>query len=87
VFDDNRERSSLGRGSPVSGAAPVLGFFTRETIYKLIQQAKPSLEKDLLAKADAAIVKAVDSKEFRIGLGKLRTQKPETPDAKSEMAK
>ena len=63
--------------------AKVLG----ETIYKLIQQAKPSLEKDLLAKADAAIVKAVDSKEFRIGLGKLRTQKPETPDAKSEMAK
>jgi hypothetical protein len=63
--------------------ARVLG----ETIYKLIQQAKPSMEKDLLAKADAAIVKALDSKEFRIGLGSLRKRKPEIPNSKSEMAK
>jgi hypothetical protein len=51
--------------------AKVLG----ETIHKLVQQMKPSLERDLLAKADAAIVRAVDSKEIRIGLASLMRQK------------
>jgi hypothetical protein len=60
--------------------AKVLG----ETIHKLIQQGKPSLERDLLAKADAAIVKAVDSKEFRIGLGSLLRQRSPTRNAKAE---
>jgi len=32
---------------------------------------KPNLESDLLAKANAAIVKAADTKEVKVELGKL----------------
>ena len=47
--------------------AKFLGEATRESI-KLL---KPSLERDLLAKANAAIVKAGDTKEVRLGLSQL----------------
>ncbi|HEY2786349.1 MAG TPA: hypothetical protein VGJ05_15385, partial [Fimbriiglobus sp.] len=36
-----------------------------------VKTAKPNLEKDLLAKANAAVVKAADTKEVRIELDKL----------------
>ena len=40
-------------------------------LHDLLNLVKPSLEKDMLAKADAAIVKAGDKKEIRIGLSKF----------------
>jgi hypothetical protein len=42
-----------------------------EAVHKLLKQAKPSLEKDLLAKANAAIVKAADTKEVRVEFDRL----------------
>jgi hypothetical protein len=36
-----------------------------------LHQWRPSLEKELLAKADAAIVKAADTKEVRVSLSQL----------------
>src|SRR5262249_16095279 len=44
--------------------AKILG----EAIYKLLHQLHPSLEPQLLAKADQTIVKAADTKEIRLGL-------------------
>ena len=35
-----------------------------------LKACKPSLERDLLARVDAAIVKAADTRELRLGLGK-----------------
>jgi hypothetical protein len=40
-------------------------------LHGLLKAVKPSLEKEMLAKANAAIVKAGDKKEIRIGLNKL----------------
>lgn len=45
----------------------------------LIRQWKPSIERDLLAKANAAIVKAGEHKEIRLGLGKLLQQPKKKP--------
>ena len=47
--------------------AEVLGNAAHDTI-KLI---RPNLEKDLLAKANKAVIKAGDTKEIKLGLGKL----------------
>ena len=49
-----------------------------EAVLKFLKQAKPSLERDLLAKANAAIVKAADTREVRIELDKLLTGKVPT---------
>jgi hypothetical protein len=48
-------------------AAKYLG----DALHSTLSTLRPHLEKDLLAKADAAIVKAGDHKEVRVGLGKL----------------
>jgi hypothetical protein len=48
-------------------AAKVLGDATRGSI----KQWRPSMEKELLAKLDAAILKAGDTKEVRVSLSKL----------------
>jgi hypothetical protein len=48
-------------------AAKLLG----EAVHETIKQWKPSLERNLLEKANAAIVKAGDTKEIRLGLSKL----------------
>jgi hypothetical protein len=48
-------------------AAKYLG----EALHSTLNTLRPNLEKELLAKADAAIVKAGDHKEVRVGLGKL----------------
>ena len=47
--------------------AKILGEALQETI----KQVKPSLEKELLAKAGAALMKAGNTKEVRVSLGKL----------------
>src|SRR5262249_50886456 len=41
------------------------------TIHSLVNQLRPSLEKNALEKAGQAIVKAGDTKEVKLGLGKL----------------
>jgi hypothetical protein len=46
------------------GAAKMLG----ETVHTTLQGLRPSLERNLLAKADAAVVKAGDTKEVRVSL-------------------
>src|SRR5262249_36488544 len=48
-------------------AAKYLG----EALHSTLSTLSPNLERDLLAKADAAIVKAGANKEVRVGLGKL----------------
>ena len=48
-------------------AARLLG----DALIHTVKQAKPQLERDLLAKANAAIVKAADTKEVRVSLGNL----------------
>jgi hypothetical protein len=52
-------------------AAKVLGDMAKGSMSKW----RPSMERELLAKADAAIVKAGDTKEVRISLSKLLKQK------------
>jgi hypothetical protein len=52
-------------------AAKLIG----EAAHSSINQWRPSLERDLLAKADAAIVKAGDTKEVRVSLSKLLSKK------------
>ncbi|HVK19090.1 MAG TPA: hypothetical protein VM533_19315 [Fimbriiglobus sp.] len=47
-----------------------------EAVHKLIKKVKPSLESDLLAKANAAVVKAADTKEVRVEFGKLLAGQP-----------
>lgn len=42
-----------------------------DTVLYVVKQAKPSLERDLLAKANAGIVKAADTKEVHLSVGKL----------------
>ena len=48
-------------------AAKLLG----EAVHETVKQWKPSIERNLLEKANAAIVKAGDTKEIRLGLSKL----------------
>lgn len=46
-----------------------------EQIHKFVNQVKPSLEKDLLAKANSAIVKAADTRDVRVALDQLLSGK------------
>jgi len=48
-------------------AAPILG----DALHDGLNRWRPSLERNLLAKANAAIVKAADTKEVRLSLGNL----------------
>lgn len=50
----------------------------------IIKAVKPHLEKDLLEKADAAIVKAARSKELTLTLDKLMSAKPKDKKKESE---
>jgi hypothetical protein len=59
-------------------AARVLG----DALISTVKQAKPSLERDLLAKANAAVVKAADTREVRVSLGKLLDGKAPTVERK-----
>ncbi len=53
-------------------AAKLLG----ETAVNLVKRLKPDLERELLNKANAAIVKAADTKEVRVELDKLLSGRP-----------
>ncbi len=53
-------------------AAKVIG----KTLLELLKTVQPNTEKDLLAKANAAIVKAADTKEVRVEFDKLLQGKP-----------
>lgn len=46
-----------------------------DAILSTLRQVHPSLERDMIAKADHAIVKAADTKEIRVGLGTLFNKK------------
>jgi hypothetical protein len=46
-----------------------------EALRSTLKQWKPSIERNLLARAEVAIVKAADTREVRIGLGGLVKQK------------
>lgn len=59
---------TLGMGGDT---AKLLG----EAIHKFLTDVKPSLEQDLLDKANAAIVKAADTREVRVELDKLLSGK------------
>jgi hypothetical protein len=48
-------------------AAKLMG----DAAHRIVNEFRPSLERDLLAKADAAIAKAADTKEIRIKLASL----------------
>lgn len=55
---------TLGLEGP---AAKALG----KAVHEVLKKVKPDMEKELLAKANAAIVKAADTKEVRVELGNL----------------
>lgn len=57
-------------------AAKALG----ELLIQIVKAVKPHLEKDLLEKADAAIVKAATKKELTLTLDKLMASKPKPKD-------
>jgi hypothetical protein len=63
-YEDLKFERLAGIGGDVG---PVLG----EAVHDAINRWRPSLERDLLAKANAAIVKAADTKEVRLSLGGL----------------
>jgi hypothetical protein len=48
---------------------------TGEALRSTLKQWKPSIERNLMARAEAAIVKAADTREVRIGLGGLVKKK------------
>jgi hypothetical protein len=64
TYDQFKVEHTAGVGGD---AAEVLGG----AVHDMIKQLKPSLEKDLLEKANRAIVKAGDTKEVKLGLGRL----------------
>jgi hypothetical protein len=47
-----------------------------EALRSTLKQWKPSIERELLARANAAVVKAADTREVRISLGSLLSQGP-----------
>ena len=49
---------------------------------QIVKAIKPNLEKDLLEKADAAIVKAAQKKELTLTLDKLLASKKKEPEKK-----
>jgi len=52
-------------------AAKLMG----DAAHRIVNEFKPNLEQDLIAKADAAIVKAADTKELRVKLSDLLKSK------------
>jgi hypothetical protein len=46
-----------------------------QAVHDCMNQWKPSIERDLLAKANSAIVKAADTREIRLGFGSLLKKK------------
>jgi hypothetical protein len=64
TYDQFKVEHTAGVGGEL---AEVLG----DAIHDMVKQLKPSLERDMLEKANRAIVKAGDTKEVKLGLGRL----------------
>ena len=64
IYENLKIEHTAGVGGD---AAKVIG----ETVLKAVKLMKPNLEKDLLEKANAAIVKAGDSKDLKLELDKM----------------
>jgi hypothetical protein len=64
TYDDLVVEHTAGVGGEL---ADVLG----DAVHGMVKQMRPSLERDMLEKANRAIVKAGDTKEVKLGLGKL----------------
>jgi hypothetical protein len=63
-YDQFKVEHTAGVGGDI---AKVIG----EAAHDVLKEVRPSLEKNLLEKASRAIVKAGDTKEVKLGLGKL----------------
>lgn len=55
----------------IGGLGGTAAKLTGETLRSALKQWKPSLERDMLAKASAAILKAGDTRDIRLGLSSL----------------
>jgi hypothetical protein len=55
----------------IAGVGGTAAKLIGEALHSMVKQAKPSLERDLLQKANAAIVKAGDTREIRLSLSSL----------------
>src|SRR5262245_3413261 len=64
TYDDLVVEHTAGVGGEM---ADVLG----DAVIGMVKQMRPSLERDMLEKANRAIVKAADTKDVKLGLGKL----------------
>ncbi len=53
-----------------------------EALRSALKQWKPSIERNLMTRADAAIVKAADTREVRLSLGNLMSNSKSEPPAK-----
>jgi hypothetical protein len=74
-YDDLNVDHIAGLGG---SAARVLG----DAVHDVVKTIRPSLEESMLARANAAIVKAADTREVRISLGKLTSSRPKSPAPK-----
>lgn len=59
----------------IGGVGGTAARLTGEALRSTLKQWKPSIERDLLKKASAAILKAGDTREIRLGLSALTTSK------------
>jgi hypothetical protein len=59
----------------IAGVGGELAKVLGDAAHHSVNQWRPSLERDLIARANAAILKAGDTKEVRVGLGALLGQK------------
>lgn len=80
AFDDLVVEHTAGVGGE---AAEILG----DMLISLVKAAKPNLERDLIAKVNAAVLKAGQAKEVRISLTDLISGKSAPPTAKPAPAK
>jgi hypothetical protein len=75
VFELKVEKADLGyenlKLEHIAGIGGDAAQMIGETAHSLLNQWRPSIERDLLAKANAAIVKAGEQKEVRLSLSKL----------------
>jgi hypothetical protein len=75
VFDLKVTKADLGyenfKLDHIAGIGGEAAQIIGEAAHSLLKQWRPSIERDLLAKANAAIVKAGEHKEVRLSLSKL----------------
>jgi hypothetical protein len=59
----------------IAGVGGSAARLTGDVLHRALQRWKPSLEREMLERANAAILKAGDTRELRIGLGGLAKKK------------